>query len=180
MLATFVHILKADSIRGLYRGVCAPKHPSPAFAAPSTSKLSNLAKSAPALRLPPPPNNLLHHALRHLLRAQRDLHDRSLLPLSPLFNRHGQHLRLPRRHSRQPSRRTKRPHAARRRSTRRQEAELQERPRRADKDDAGRRLAEPVEGRVAEQSESHADDGEPARQLRQLQADSASQHVVAG
>lgn len=180
MLATFVHVLKADSIRGLYRGVCVPEYPSPPVSAPSTSKLSNLAKSAPALRLPPPPDNLLHHALRHLLRAQRNLHDRSFLPFSPLLDRHCQHLRLPRRHSRQPSRRTKRPHAARRRSTRRQEEELQERPRRADKDDAGRRLAEPVEGRVAEQSESHAHDGEPARQLRQLQAGPAGQHVAAG
>lgn len=83
-----------------------------------------MLKSPPALRLPPPPINLLHHPLRRLLRTPRNLHDRALLALPPLPNRHGQHLRLPGRHSRQPSRRAERTHAARRRAPRRQATEL--------------------------------------------------------
>lgn len=117
MLGTFVHILKANGVSGLYSGVRFSHHLH-RLSLPPISKPSNLIKFLPALRLPPPPINLLHHPLRHLLGTQRSLHDRALLPLPPLLNRHGQHFRLPGRNSRQPSRRTERAHAARRRFTR--------------------------------------------------------------
>ena len=70
----------------------------PLFQGQSAQTLLNLPLSA--LRLPTPPTYLLHHPLRHLLRAQRYIHDRTLVSLPPLLDRHGQHLWLSRRYSR--------------------------------------------------------------------------------
>lgn len=66
MLGTFVHIIKANGVLGLYSGVRFLRH-LPRLSLPPIRKPSNLIESLPALRLPPPPINLLYHPLRHLL-----------------------------------------------------------------------------------------------------------------
>jgi len=73
-------------------------HPRPVTQPPPQPQLTSPA----ALRLPPPPTNLLDHALWNLLRAKRPLHHRAHLTQAPLPNRHSLHLRLPRRHRRKP------------------------------------------------------------------------------
>ncbi len=57
MFGTFLHIIRNDHILGLYRGVRAHLH---------YGLIPPLAHSTIALRLPPPPINLLHHPLRRL------------------------------------------------------------------------------------------------------------------
>jgi len=57
MFGTFLHIIRNGHILGLYRGVRAHLH---------YGLILPLAYSTIALRLPPPPINLLHHPLRRL------------------------------------------------------------------------------------------------------------------
>ena len=177
MFGTFVHILKTDSVLGLYSGVCFSPNPRVWSSIPRECTQTLLISPAPALRLSPPPTDIFHHPLRHLLRAQRYLHDRALLPFPPLLNRHGQHFRLLGRNSRQPSRRTQRTDAARCRLTRRKEEKLQERRRWTHSNDEGGRLEKSLARRLAEQHESRTHDRKPTRQLRQYQTRFTRQHL---
>lgn len=60
MAQMVLHVLKADGVPGLYRGVSRPS------TAPHTAAATDKIAHCVALSLPPPPGHLQHHSLRRL------------------------------------------------------------------------------------------------------------------